>query len=97
LYIDIADYEEVPGEKVIHRNGVQEEQEEFIKDYHHPDLPISFSLKKILPLSKCEFEGRTFNCPHDPGYVLEREFGKDWMTPKKDFKPEDVTDENRVQ
>jgi len=72
------------------------EKEIFYKDTHHPDLPISFSSKQLLPPSECEFEGHTFHCPHNPGYVLERQFGKDWMTPKKDFKPEDVTEENRI-
>jgi hypothetical protein len=89
LYIDIADYEVVKEGS----NG----QPAILQDTHHPDLGITFAEDKLLPPSECEFEGKTFLCPLDPGYVLEREFGKDWRVPKKDFKPEDVTDEFRVR
>lgn len=93
LYIDIADYEIVNRE--TEKGNVLDAP--VLQDTHHPDLHITLAADKILPTSECEFEGKMFNCPRDPAYVLEREFGKDWRTPKKGFKPEDVTDENRVE
>eukprot|EP01087_Luapelamoeba_hula_P006718 TRINITY_DN1679_c7_g1_i2.p1 TRINITY_DN1679_c7_g1~~TRINITY_DN1679_c7_g1_i2.p1 ORF type:complete len:259 (+),score=52.17 TRINITY_DN1679_c7_g1_i2:466-1242(+) len=68
----------------------------FVKDLHHPDLQFYFAVDALFPARDCGFGGRTFKCPKRSEYVLEREFGSDWRVPKKDFKPEDVTDANRV-
>lgn len=80
LYVDVADYEElepaIPGGK-----------EAVLTDVHYPELGFRFPLSKLLPPSDCEFEGRSFQCPSDPDYILTQEFGSDWRTPKKDFKP----------
>jgi len=92
IYIDIADYEEFPPEE----RPANDKDIPYVKDTHHPDLLFKFALNKLMPVSDCKFEGRIFNCPHDSPYVLEREFGTDWRTPKRDFKPEDVTDDLRV-
>eukprot|EP01090_Pellita_catalonica_P014227 TRINITY_DN3578_c0_g1_i6.p1 TRINITY_DN3578_c0_g1~~TRINITY_DN3578_c0_g1_i6.p1 ORF type:complete len:260 (+),score=41.99 TRINITY_DN3578_c0_g1_i6:104-781(+) len=91
-YLDITDYE-------LHKMIVDEstgKEVTVITDKEYAHLGHFFRIDKILPLQRCLFEGKEFNCPQDPVYVLEREYGSDWKTPKRDFTGGDVKADTKV-
>jgi hypothetical protein len=81
IYVDVADYE------VRQADGGDEEEQVVLTDSHYPELNFHLPLSQVLPVRECEFEGRTFHCPHNPDFVLTQQFGSDWRTPKQNFKP----------
>jgi len=80
VYVDVADYE------VVHE-GNGNDVETVLTDIHYPDLGFRFPLSRVVPVQECDFEGRVFNCPHDPDFILTQQYGSDWRTPKKGFLP----------
>eukprot|EP01089_Gocevia_fonbrunei_P006805 TRINITY_DN17813_c0_g1_i1.p1 TRINITY_DN17813_c0_g1~~TRINITY_DN17813_c0_g1_i1.p1 ORF type:complete len:201 (-),score=35.63 TRINITY_DN17813_c0_g1_i1:17-580(-) len=90
FYVDFTDYEQYQIQDSSSSDLL------VVTDKEYPDRDYFLRFDKIFPASKCEFEGHTFNCPKDPEYVLEREYGRDWKTPKKDFTADNVEMDYKV-
>jgi hypothetical protein len=88
IYIDLADYEPIESPlprtpataaEVVNNNEEEDGSEIVVlTDRHYPELHFRFPLDKLLPVRECEFEGRTFHCPHDADFVLTQQYGPDW-------------------